>query len=699
MIRPGVRRAALGLVALGLLVAPAVTRGAATQYWTLRSAADHQATELKGVALGADGSLAAGPAIEPLDLPGAPVAWAMLAEGDRTMLATGPGGRVLTVRGGDVKGDSTGDAQALSLTRGPDGALYVGTGPNGRVVRFDDKGRRTTFCETGEKYVWALAFMGRTLYAATGPRGRLFAIDAAGKSTPVLDARAAHLSALATDGHGTLFIGAAGRGIVYAWKDGRTRVLLEAPEKEIRALAWDGQALYAAALSAAPVTVDDAAIDPAAGEGQRSVVYRIVPDSSVATFWTAPQGLVYALAARSDGLYAATGSRAALYRIDARGRGEALWAGSEGQATALALPDGDERSGGALWLATSNPSRLLRVRPGAGEGSAVSPVLDAHRTARWGRLWADGAIAGAHFYTRSGNTASADSTWSDWRPLEGQGDRVASPAARCLQWKLAVDGGAKGRLRAVTVAWSELNQRPRIEDFVVFPVPGKFYEGELTVRRDPITQELPDGRRVQFSADAPRKGGSDALPPWATGLRPMSWKASDPNGDDLAFNLAVRREGETAWTPIAVGLPNPLYTWDTTGWPDGRYEVRLTATDEDENPPGQGLTDEAVATPVVLDRTPPAFATLDAHLGADGVILITGRAAAPLFFVARVDVGLDDQPAWYPAAADDGVWDDPSEGFTLRLSGVTNGDHLVRVRATDALGNSTVATRTVHVGR
>src|SRR5258708_37033506 len=166
--------------------------------------------------------------------------------------------------------------------------------------------------------------MGPTLYAATGPNGKLFAIEGAGKGKPVLDARAAHLSALATDGKGTLFVGAAGRGIVYAWKEGRARVLLEAPEKEIRALAWDGHALYAAALSAAPVSVDDAVLDPASGEGQRSVVYRIVPDSSAAAFWTAPQGLIYALALKDGRLYAATGGRAALYRLPAPGPRHAL---------------------------------------------------------------------------------------------------------------------------------------------------------------------------------------------------------------------------------------------------------------------------------------------------------------------------------------------------------------------------------------
>src|SRR5262249_14908889 len=148
------------------------------QYWTLRSASDHQATELDGVALAPDGALSAGPRVSSLTLAGAPIVWALRTEGGRSFLATGPGGRVLTVQGGDVHGDSTGDAQALSLARGPDGALYAGTGPNGRVVRFDSHGARTTYFETGQKYVWALAWVGHTLYAATGPLGKLYAIDA-----------------------------------------------------------------------------------------------------------------------------------------------------------------------------------------------------------------------------------------------------------------------------------------------------------------------------------------------------------------------------------------------------------------------------------------------------------------------------------------------------------------------------------------
>jgi hypothetical protein len=690
-----VRRLAPALLLAAATLAPAALPGAAlaagTQYWTLRTAADYGQAELDGVALGPDGALAAGPRIASVPLPADAVTWAMLVEGDRTTLAVGPGGRVLTVRGSDVTTDSTGEGVALSLARAPDGALYAGTGPAGKIVRLDGRQRRTFF-DTGQKYVWALAWVGRTLYAATGPGGKLFAIDGEGKGRVVLDARAAHLTALAADGDGGVFVGAAGRGIVYHVDGaGRARALYEAPEKEIKALAYDRGALYVAALTAAPLTfAANDAPEPGDGTGQRAVVYRIVPDSSVTLHWVAPQGLVFALAPGGDGtLWAATGSRAALYAIDARGRGTALWSEPDGQATALA------RSGAGFVVATTSPARLLRVSPRGDDGRVRSPILDAKKVARWGRLWSEGEGGGAaaRARTRSGNTAEPDSTWSPWRALGNDG-AVASPPARYLQWELGLSGDA--RVRAVTVAWGEVNQPPRIEDFIVYPVPGRFYEGELNVRREPVTQELPDGRRVQFNAEVPRRGSADALPPWAQGIRPMSWKAADPNGDALSYRLAVRRAGESAWTPIAEGLTNALYAWDTTGWPDGSYAVRLTASDEDENAAGSGLDDELVASPVELDRTPPEITGLEATVD-DDVITVRGSGRDARTFVAKVDVALDDGN-WLTAAPDDGLWDGARESFTIRLEGVSRGAHLVRVRVTDALGNPATATRSVTIG-
>ena len=61
-------------------------------------------------------------------------------------------------------------------------------------------------------------------------------------------------------------------------------------------------------------------------------------------------------------------------------------------------------------------------------------------------------------------------------------------------------------------------------------------------------------------------------------------------------------------------------------------------------------------------------------------------------------VALDDG-SWFVAAPDDGLWDGRQETFTLRLEGVPPGEHLVRVRFVDGLGNPALVTRTARVGR
>jgi hypothetical protein len=77
--------------------------------------------------------------------------------------------------------------------------------------------------------------------------------------------------------------------------------------------------------------------------------------------------------------------------------------------------------------------------------------------------------------------------------------------------------------------------------------------------------------------------------------------------------------------------------------------------------------------------------------------IVHGRASDAGLYVSRVDVGFDDDATWYPAAPDDGLWDEPSEAFTLKLEGLPKGDHVVRIRVTDALGNSATTSRTVKI--
>lgn len=680
------------LVAWATATAAAPAAASVTQFWTIQRASDYKDAELHGTTVSPEGVLRVGVRAEGVDLPGPDVTWALAAEGDGVLVGTGPEGVLYRVQGSSARvADSTGAGQVLSLVKGPDGAYYAGTAPDGRVVRWSG-GHQENWFQTKDKYVWGLAWSGTTLYVVTGPEGILYAVHGRDKGDALFHAPSGQITAVASDGAGGCFLATSGKGAIYHRAGGKTRSLLEVAESDVKSLVYEKGVLYAAATSVAPVTWD-AATSAAGGESARpvssqdakSVVYRIVPDSSAAAWWRSTQGIVFAMAPREGGgVWAATGSRAGLYEVDARGQGRAVYVASEGNATALAV------SGKSLWMATSGPARVYRVSTPAADGQALSPVFDSGRISHWGRFLPVGETGSVRFATRSGNTSTPDSTWSDWRSVTA-GEPVGSPAARYLQWRSELSGGT-ATVREVRVAYAEVNQAPQIDDFTAYPEPGKFYKGELSPRQDPVTQVLPGGTRVQYSVPTPPPGAPEVMPTWAVGLRPLQWHASDPNGDPLLAKLEYRRVGDSGWTLIDENLDTSPYTWDTNGLPDGNYEVRLTI-DDSQREGEDALTDQMVLGPVNVDHSPPTLLGVAARPEGRDVV-VTGEAKDGGLYVGEVDVrvGASD---WYPARALDGLWDSPNERFEVRIPDNEPGDQTVWVRASDAVGNTT--TTVLHV--
>src|SRR5207247_3047387 len=188
--------------------------------------------------------------------------------------------------------------------------------------------------------------------------------------------------------------------------------------------------------------------------------------------------------ATARGIAAATGNRAGVYLVE-RANGATQWlAASQGQITAMAVG-----ADGMVFAAASNPAALWRLGPKRAErGEILSPVLDARRIARFGRIRWRGEAGGGkvELHTKSGNTDAPDTTWSDWEggPAGADGLRILSPPARFFQWRLTLAGG-ESRIESVEAAWREQNLPPRIEDLVVAPQGQGFREGDLLPRAEP----------------------------------------------------------------------------------------------------------------------------------------------------------------------------------------------------------------------
>jgi hypothetical protein len=407
------------------------------------------------------------------------------------VIGTGNSGKVLEI---DADGKvrelfAAPEPEVFALWTDPDGTVFAGTSPHGKVYRIAN-GKGTVFFDPGETYVWALArdAAGRLL-VATGTQGKLYRVDARGHGEVALTADDTHVRALAPLPDGDVLVGTAGKGLILRLGgDGRARTIFQGEEPEVVSLATgpDGNA-YAALDSSEASLVDlardsgaagsggdsgaaasGAAVSPGApgggagpgagrparkapkplveepGEGQtigsrrpgatgpRSEVVRIGAGGRVESLWTFPSDTVFGLLWQNDRLWVATGVEGKLYTY-AGGQMQLSEELDDRQLVAL-LP-GDP---GPAFV-TTNGAALYRITAETERrGTYLSAALDAGQAARFGSFHWRGEIpagGGMRFSFRSGMSAFPDDTWSPWISPS------PSPAARAAEQRGGGDGG------------------------------------------------------------------------------------------------------------------------------------------------------------------------------------------------------------------------------------------------------------------
>ncbi len=708
-----------------LLAAPLAAGG--RDFWRFETAEDFLSGESRGVSIGPDGQVRLAPLVRELHAAEQPFLWRIAAaDGADSAVVAGADGLLLRVRGDQVETLAESREGGIhAAATAPDGAVFYAASPSGAIHRIGADGERSILHEPAVRYIWALAVEpGGSVLAATGSPASLIRIQPSGQATTLFSSPEENFTALHRASDGTIFLGTSPSGIVFRiGADGDAMTLFDTPRNEIGAIvANDAGEVFVTALAESPdaepgppsfapppglpplpggmgvpsvstfssfrasmrAAAQDANGIPEAGGGGNAL-YRIEPNGAAEAIWESAEERPLALVLLRDGrLLLGTGNRGRVHRISRDGDRTLLLRVDSEQVTAAATV------GERILLGTSNPARVLALGPGhRAEGVYVSRALDAGGAARFGRIaWESRAPAGTALSveTRTGNSGEPDATWSDWRAARS-GDPVASPDARFLQWRatLRSDGGASPEMVSLHAAWLAANRRPRVTAIVVHP-PGAGFEPIPTPEPTRIQGmahplEPPEAeRRVQDALGPPMMGGGRKL--YRPGLRTVTFEARDPDDDRLLYAVAIRRAGEVFWNPLAEGLREPVLAWDTSGMPDGRYEIRVLADDRRDNPLDDARTGEKVSRPFPIDNTPPLISGLT--LDESGRIRFEARDGASPIRRATASVAGGLPQVIRPQ---DGVSDSTLETYDALISGLSEERRSVVVRVEDDLGN------------
>lgn len=709
-----------------------------TRTWEQSSFDDFEKGTPRGVAIRSDGMLELAPAFRAVATTPSTYIWAVAGDAAGNLLAAaGAPARVyrITPQGALSTLLQPAELEVQAIAVGKDGTIYAATSPDGKVYRIqrnaaqpvasattkeanpaanspgneapklapDPAYTATVFFEPHTKYIWALALDAQErLYIATGDGGEIYRVETNGWGKVFFKSDEAHIRSMTFDKAGNLIAGSDGSGLVYRISPaGEAFVLYSAPKKEITALAVDAQGyIYAAASgekrgkgnapAAAAEIAPTATAAPAAPAAQLplpgpgstgSEVYRIAPDGEPRRIWQSHDDLVYALAFDAAGrLLAGTGNKGKIYALSTGDlRFADLLKASANQVVGFATAPN-----GGLWVVTSNLGKLfLLEEAGEHEGTFDSDVFDARIFSRWGHIELRGT-GNVELFARSGNVDNPDRHWSGWQKIDRTHEAaLPSPAARYVQWRVVLHSGERQpQVESVALNYLAKNVAPEVDEVTVFV-------GHRFAQAPRLMADVANAARAETTNGA----SAVATPPqqqrdhnWIA----VRWNAHDENDDQLSYSVFYRGEGERGWQLLKAGLADKFYSFESGLLPDGRYAIRVVASDAPSHGPEDSLTAARESTAFDVDNTPPVVSGLTARVDETG-IHVSFRASDNYSILRRAEFSID-AGEWQFVAPVGGLSDARTESYEftapLPLSPGASEEHVVVVRVYDRADNA-----------
>ncbi len=562
----------------------------------------------------------------------------------------------------------------FAIAIGDDGDIYLGTGPEGKVYRLDSFGKNPQLIyDSRDKNILSLA-IGEDgfVYAGSDSRGLVYKINPRTKTATVLyDSNEQEITALLFAEDGDLYASATSAKIVATQtkfasqlpSEGRPETETEEEEEEEEENTAEGKSgLKLNIPNTQKGTDKKTSVAKPVGRkpakpGQNSYIYKITSGGFVTDVFS-ERAIFFCLAEQNKTLILGTGNNAQLFTIDpAAEENKIVYEDQEASQITAAVA-----AGGDIYLGTANPAKLIKLaKTFAIEGTYTSDLIDASQPAKWGKLQIEADIpegCRVRMASRSGNVKDVnDPTFSDWTELRDMTGpiQLRCPAGRFCQYKLMLlseNGGETPVIREVAVADTIPNLAPKVESVSVERIGATGKEGVFKI----------------------------------------AYKATDNNNDKLIYKIDFRKIPRTNWIELKDDIEADNFEWEGKTVEDGRYEVRVTASDERDNTTATKLTGVRISEPIVVDNTAPVLKDESVENADKQSVRITFKAIDKLSAIDKANYTVDSNADWIASLPDDLVYDTTEENFTITINKLEKGDHIVSVKVSDAVGNTAYKT-------
>jgi hypothetical protein len=183
----------------------------------------------------------------------------------------------------------------------------------------------------------------------------------------------------------------------------------------------------------------------------------------------------------------------------------------------------------------------------------------------------------------------------------------------------------------------------------------------------------------------------------------ISFGTKDDNSDKLIYRIDMRKLDKTNWIELKEKLEAATYNWDGKTVEDGRYEIKVTASDEKSNTTATKLTGSRISDPVIVDNSGPVIKNITSSALKDNgqYRIFEIQVHDELSAIGKLEYTIDSNDDWVGTVPDDLVYDTLDENFTVKIDieeeELSKGDHILTIKVSDAVGNTTYKTVDVNI--